>query len=53
MLVYSFAAHVNFHEISIPIFQLLLGDSGGPLWVIKDKKAYITGIINRGQGCAK
>jgi len=29
------------------------GDSGGPLWVIKDKKAYITGIINRGQGCAK
>ena len=29
------------------------GDSGGPLWVTENGKAYLVGVVNRGRGCAK
>merc|ERR1740128_1014985 len=29
------------------------GDSGGPLWQIMNQKAYLSGIINRGEGCSR
>ena len=29
------------------------GDSGGPLWVMHNRKAYLVGLVSRGRGCAQ